>query len=635
MAFTTLLVLPPKYGVHFPPLGTPALLGFLRSRGLRASQWDLNHEYAFDRMSKVRTEGKDGPVRLDGDSLYSLYETLANDLFLKKAKSGVYYAKCLENPFKRAAYNDWTTSSYAFAENLLESGRLEEFLEDESENMFLQFFLEAGIAGRVAREAPDLLGLSVIGPSQIIPTLTLAKLLKERTDHKLKIVIGGQWPTLYFDQLAARPDLTRWLDFIVTGEGETPLLALVEALDAGRSVGEVPNLAYAQAGAWRLTGRHTKEDMSGLPTPDFDGMPLGRYLSDAGAGAYLTFETSRECYWNRCTYCVDLPMPHEGYRIKPIELLVRDILQLKSKHDCRYLEISDPAIAPKRLKDLSLALIERDARVPFWCFARLEKNFTKELFAVAAKAGLEGISFGMETASQRIMDSVDKGTSLDDCRRVIREAAEAGVKVNLQIILRLPTETFDEGLQTVKFLVENDRWISQATFNVYYLTPGNLIYQHPEKNRIRILPGQPKFRFFHEFENLDPNTMSYEQADELMALYALLRRPLQKRAYSASAAAAEPGPIAKETAGPRSWRLAPEFELVRCTLELCGETAERNIVLRPDGTPFGPLSRKDAELLRELLKDHGRAPRDESGVAALRDRLDNGMLVPAGTPQPC
>lgn len=623
MPFKTLLLIPPKYEVDFPPLGTPALAGFLKSRGKFVAQMDANHAYHLHFMNKLEMPHKDEQPR--AFKLYAL-RLFLNSFFVSKEDSDVYYAPLLKNCFAEASYNDWTDSSYHFAENLLDSEFLRCFLEDEKENTFLQYYRDSRLGEHIVEQGINLLGISVIGPSQVIATLTLAKYLKMNFAKAPKIVVGGQWCTLFHSSFVERNDFTDFVDFHIRGEGETPLLSLIQYLEGERPVEDAANLSFAKNGQWQVTAHHTKENLRELPAPDFDGLPLREYDSFGSSKIHLTYETSRECYWNRCTYCVDLPMPHEGYRAKPVAIVLKEIKELKDKYHFDALVISDPAIAPSRLRDISQGLIDRGERIPFWCFGRLEKNFTKEIFETAKKAGCYVVNFGMETANQRIMDFVDKGTQLSEVGRIIKDCAGAGVHVALQMIMRLPTETFMEGLETVIYLINHRAWIQQATFNIYYCTPGSLMFNDPFRFKIRILPNQPRFRFFHVFEMEDPNSMAYDEAQRLIALYKTLIKK-DKPSLSLAEAFQEAAAPSQETEEAASENLpADDYELVQCALSLGGGRIERGLIINPEKDDFGYLTREQMEMLSEDHLSLSMAHDIEAKRDTIRELIQLGLL---------
>ncbi|MBI5882380.1 MAG: UPF0489 family protein [Elusimicrobia bacterium] len=479
------LVIPPDYEYDAPPLGTPALAGFLKSRGIGVSQLDLNLAY-----------------RDSWDGSADTARRRMNELFDGKAQ-GLYYSSLLPQNAGDyqygSPYDNRTNSSFYFIERILSSGILFRYLDDEDENTFLRFFLADPGAKGILSGTPSLIGLSIVSPSQALAGLTLCRLLKRRSPE-VKIALGGQWATLFAEEIMARPDWAALFDFVVTGEGETPLLGLVSALESRGPVSTVPNLIRHANGAWIRSPVTSEEDLDLLPTPDFEGLPLASYASSRQGGLALTCETSRGCYWNRCAYCVDLPLPKPSYRAKSPDLVARDFKALAERHKPALLLVSNATMSPSQMREVSTRLIQEDFAVPWWTMARLDNGFTRDIFDLAREAGCKQVNFGFESASDRVCGLVLKGNKQAVSERVIRDCHAAGVAVGLQTIFGLPGETVEEGLETVAFISENRASIDHPAFNTYYLTPKCPVYDDPARWGLEFdRDGGLPFKFFTEF----------------------------------------------------------------------------------------------------------------------------------------
>lgn len=512
----TLLYLPPNYSYNylFPPLGTPCLAGFLKSRGYPAVQIDGNMAYLDYLLESI--EG-DIPPEIKNEALA---KSLMNVLYAKKGASPLYYASCLpkEEPF--VPYADFTNSSFHFAERMLASPHLERYLEDEAENLYLKFFLKEKLAERILSGDFDLLGISVISPAQVLATLTLCNLLK-RLKKDFPIVWGGQWPSLFRMELARWPKLARWVDGVIFDEGETPLLEYIRSLEGKQSIGEVPNFFFFENGKARFNRKRTEEDLDTLPAPDFDGMPLGRYTgAEENTRVVVTYQTSRECYWNRCTYCVDLPFPKHTYREKDLGLVVQDIRELQAKYGADDLMLSDLAMAPSYMRKFSKRLLEEKIQVKWWTFSRLDGALNRELFDLAHRAGCYRISYGFESGNQRVCDFIDKGTKLATMSRVIKDCGSSGIKVTLQTMIGLPSETLEEAMDTIAFLLEHRKYVDTVCYSIYYLTPGNYVYRDPQKNQMAIdEKDRLPFQFFLKFDHAHAGGITRSMAISLINFY--------------------------------------------------------------------------------------------------------------------
>lgn len=528
-SFKVLLCIPPDYHYDFPPLGTPALVAFLKQKGICTEQTDLNLRYR-----KFLLEHISGSSLSKGEKKRALGNILKR-FFIDKLKSR-YYSKFLPGKTNKILpimpYENYTNSSFYFAERLLSSDYLWQYLQDSSENTFYQFYEKENFLDYLDKKKVDLLGLSIISPSQVVASLTLGLLVKKYLPH-IHISIGGQWPTLYRSVILQKKELFRCFDSVIAFEGETPLYKLAMAIKHNKDISSVPNIILKD-NKTALNQSQKEEDLDLLPCPDFDGLSLNEYDKES----ILTYETSRGCYWSKCAYCVDLPLPKPSYRIKNPPLIAKDIKELKKRYKADFLVLSDPGLSPRHMSEISRQILKGRIGIDWWCMARPDPGFRYQTFKLAARAGLKQINFGFESASDRVCEILHKGNKKERSLKIIKDCFDAGVKVCLQTMLGLPGETLADGLETIDFLIANKKIISDACFNPYYLTPSNPIYLDPEKYGIEYKndPRRP-FRFFTPFKNL--KGMSQKEEQLLERLYnSLLKkdkgRDRQRETRSAS-----------------------------------------------------------------------------------------------------
>ena len=510
--FKTLLCVPPDYGYHFPPLGTPALCGYLKGKGVETSQIDLNLKYRDFLVDHLQ-----GPSFPREEKKHFL-KPILKKYFIENLKNR-YYSPFLPRDSDGVSsylpYDNNTNSSFYFTERLLSSQHLFRYLQDAHENTFYQFYLCQHFLDHIEKEGTSLLGLSITSPSQVLAGLTLGLLVKKHLAH-IHVTIGGQWPTLYRKALAENKELFRCFDSIVVFEGERPLYDLAMALKEKRNI-SLPNVILRNSGS-DFSGNPIGENLDLLPCPDFDGLPLKDYDGNQGRGITVTYETSRGCYWSKCAYCVDLPLPRPTYRSKNPKLVVRDIKELKKRYHAKFLMLGDPGMSPHQMSEVSKEIFREGIKIGWWVMARLDAGFNYEIFKMAKRAGLNQVNFGFESASDQVCSLFHKGNKRERSARIIKECYAAGINVGLQVMLGLPKETYADGLETIDFLMTHKKFISQVTFNVYYLTPSNRIYLEPEKYGIEYSRNASlPFRFFTPFHN--PHGMSPKEASLLEQVY--------------------------------------------------------------------------------------------------------------------
>ena len=114
------------------------------------------------------------------------------------------------------------------------------------------------------------------------------------------MTVGGPHISMLRDELAKVPAIFSLFDSAVVFDGEVPLLNLAQALEGDGDLSQVPNLVYRDGGTIRVTERKVPEKINDLPLPDFDGLPLDKYLAPYLA---LPLLTARGCYFGKCAFC--------------------------------------------------------------------------------------------------------------------------------------------------------------------------------------------------------------------------------------------------------------------------------------------------------------------------------------------
>jgi len=501
--FKTQLYFPPAYECSYPPLGISALFGFLNSKGININQRDLNIEY-FDYMREHNLTYVMSP------------------LFAKQKKSeSVYYSRLIPDgedidyPHIRYLYENNPGSSYLFTEQILSSPLLFRYVKDAKENLFYKFFQDRAMAD-IKNQRPDLIGLSIIAPSQVTAAFTLGYLIKDACPG-IHVTIGGSWVSLYKDELKNHPEFMRFFDTIIFFEGETPLYKLIRQLRTNGHLSKVPNLIYKSGSKFVESKFICEENLDSLPPSDFEGLPLAKYSSSLNKDVILPFETARGCYWNKCVFCAHLPIPKPRYREKNPDLVLRDIRFLHQKYKVNHLVISNPAFSPRQMLEVCNRIVADKIKITWDCLARLDKGFTMDILGLAKKAGCQIINFGLESTNPRILSLMRKGNHRRSAIRIIKDCHNLGIVVYLQVIVGFPTETIEEALDTVKFLADCKEYPKGVVFNIYHLMPRNYIYENPKKYCIRYRKDIP-FRFFHKFEHTGKGYISKKCAENLIRL---------------------------------------------------------------------------------------------------------------------
>jgi len=335
--------------------------------------------------------------------------------------------------------------------SIYSSKDLMRIIRDEAQNPYIRLFREQFIQSIVG-DQPDLIGVSITATSQIIPGLTLCRLIKEAAPNT-HLTIGGSIFTRLVDNVRRCPILFDLTDDIIVFEGETALLELVNQLDGKKDFSKVPNLIYRSNGKITINQPFYSENINQLPAPNYDGFPLGQYLSPEPV---LPVQFSRGCYYKDCAFCA-LTLDHQNFRQKEPGRTIEELEWLKLRYGAQHFFFTDECVALSPAKRLCQQIIDKRLDIRWTCEMRFEKHLTRELLASMRDAGCLKIVFGLESFNQRVMDFMKKGIKQDWVRRIAGDCVDLGIAVHCYIIVGFPTEKEEEAMETMSFIVENER----------------------------------------------------------------------------------------------------------------------------------------------------------------------------------
>lgn len=344
---------------------------------------------------------------------------------------------------------------------------------DEERNPFRAFL--AGITlPRLEQAAPGAIGISITYPSQVLPAVTLALLIRDRLPG-IPVVFGGSMTSRWYDRVEDCPEIFDWCRYLVPFEGESALAALLAALESGGGLEAVPNLVYREGGRIQRNPL-AFEAIDALPTPDYRGLPLDLYFAPR---TVFLLATSRGCYWQRCSFCSVSPATRRRYRVRHPDLIHEDIATLSRRHDATCISFADDCVAPATLKALASRLLQRGPKVSWQCEARFEKALTTDLLRDLAKAGCRNLIFGLESHSPRVLALMKKGVRHEQIDRILADCRRFGIAFNLQFFFGFPGETPEEAEATAAFAEEHMRGSATFSFGTFELQKGAEVEKDP------------------------------------------------------------------------------------------------------------------------------------------------------------
>jgi radical SAM superfamily enzyme YgiQ (UPF0313 family) len=228
-------------------------------------------------------------------------------------------------------------------------------------------------------------------------------------------------------------------------------------------------------------------DLNALPLPDFSDFPLDKYHSPIPVLPYLA---SRGCPWRRCAFCTH-QRTYLDYREESARGTAGRLSALQEKYGVSHFCLVDEMINPRRLGRISADLVKKGAQVYFSAYAR-PSGFSSKVFEEAYRAGLRLLMWGVESASQRLLHLMGKGTSVQEIADTLKSASETGVWNLLFLIFGFPTETRAEWLNTLDFLESRRESVHAVSRSRFILLEGSRVFLNPQGYGITRIIQRPQ-----------------------------------------------------------------------------------------------------------------------------------------------
>jgi radical SAM superfamily enzyme YgiQ (UPF0313 family) len=197
-------------------------------------------------------------------------------------------------------------------------------------------------------------------------------------------------------------------------------------------------------------------------TPDYSGLPLDKYISVIEVvnpmhslwsdGRWNKLTMAHGCYWGKCTFC-DVSLDYIGnYQPVQATMLVDRMEELIAQTGENGFHFVDEAAPPALMRDLALEIIRRNLRLTWWTNIRFEKNFTPDLCRLLQASGCIAVSGGLEVASDRLLDLIQKGVTVEQVARVTGAFTDAGIMVHSYLMYGYPTQTIQETVDSLEMV---------------------------------------------------------------------------------------------------------------------------------------------------------------------------------------
>lgn len=365
------------------------------------------------------------------------------------------------------------------------------------------------------------------------PARNIVKKVKKEMPNCITIFGGPHVTVLDKETLKETPEV----DIIVRGEGERTLLEIAKTISNNKDnkISNIKGITFRnQNEIIRNVNRSFIKNLDELPHPAFDHFKLKKYTINGKR--YLPIITSRGCPFH-CTFCLASKMCGTGFRTRSPEKVIDELEWLKNEHKADIFAFYDDTFTfnMNRAYEICEGIKKRGLDLPWDCRTRVDR-INPEILLKMREANCQLIHFGIESGSQKMLNIMKKGTTVEQNAKGIKMAKESGIAVAISVVVGYPGETVELLKETFEFIRKTEPDYVYACQAIPY--PGTEMLDKLKKLGWRV---SDDWNLYDEqstvFENPLISSMELEKLrgefyDDFFSPTYLLRKTLRRDFYS-------------------------------------------------------------------------------------------------------
>lgn len=364
---------------------------------------------------------------------------------------------------------------------------------------YIDELLIAILSERMKEIQPKLVALSVPFPGNLYTSFRCAQWIKANYPN-VKVAMGGGFANT---ELRSLSDVRvfEFYDFITLDDGEAPVENLVFFIEGTTSIDSLKRtFLLIDNKVTYINNKSTPDYKQGqVGTPDYSDFLLDKYISAIeianpmhslwSDGRWNKLTMAHGCYWGKCTFC-DISLDYIQ-RYEPIinaQILCDRIEAIIAQTGQNGFHFVDEAAPPALMRALAIEILKRKLTVSWWTNIRFEKSFTLDLCLLLKASGCIAVSGGLEVASDRLLELIEKGVTVSQVARVNRNFTEAGIMVHAYLMYGFPTQTIQETIDSLEMVRQLFKAgvLQSAFWHQFALTTHSPVGKNPTKYGVKI-----------------------------------------------------------------------------------------------------------------------------------------------------
>ncbi len=344
---------------------------------------------------------------------------------------------------------------------------------------------------------PKIVALSVPFPGNLYTSLRCGQWIKKHYPA-VKVMMGGGFANT---ELRSLTDLRvfEFYDFITLDDGEAPIENLIAFITKNKTEDELKRtFLLKNEKVVYINNKEVKDYRQGeVGTPDYSDLLLDKYISAIEVvnpmhrmwsdGRWNKLTMAHGCYWGKCTFC-DVSLDY----IKLYEPVAAGIIcdrmeEIMAQTKQNGFHFVDEAAPPALMRAVAIEILKRKMVVSWWTNVRFEKSFTRDLCLLLSASGCIAVSGGLEVASDRLLQLIDKGITVAQVAKVNRNFTQAGILVHAYLMYGFPTQTDQETIDSLEMVRQlfSTNVLQSAFWHRFALTAHSPVGLNPEKFKIK------------------------------------------------------------------------------------------------------------------------------------------------------
>lgn len=311
--------------------------------------------------------------------------------------------------------------------------------------------------------------------------------LRKQNKWNGKIIVGGPHTSV------SPESIPEFVDFIVQGEGEKAIIDIIEGKENSRVIRKerIRNLDILPFQPWDI----------------FSKKPYDYTCRWLDVAPVFTMNTSRGCPFN-CAFCSVGSIWGKGYTFFSAERILNEINYITRDFGAKaiYFREDNFTMNPQRTENFCEEILKRKENMFWACETRVDSLIDEKMVGLMAKAGCRAVYLGVESGSQKILDTLNKGITVGQIEKAVNLCNKYGIRTYCSLIVGTPGETYEDYLLTIKLM--NKLKPYSYSFNVFVGIPNSPLYKYILENNLYeyiddlgllYLPGfDIKARFFYK-----------------------------------------------------------------------------------------------------------------------------------------